>query len=110
MPFIKVYYSGDESLKPDICKQLSAVAAEALGKPQDYVCVLVECSDCLIFGGTFEPACMIQVNSVGKELSTCIGPFTELMGKVASIPPGRVFVNFQSFERNAWGMNGSTFG
>lgn len=110
MPFVKCIFNGDASKKAALVSALSKAASAALGKPEAYVCVSVDCDSGLSFGGNTEPCAMVQVQSIGGDLSACVEPITKAVSEIAGIPAGRIFVNFTSFERGAWGMGGSTLG
>jgi hypothetical protein len=49
-----------------------------MGKPEAVVMCHVEHSDSLMFGGSVEPASMIQVESIGCDLATIIPSLTEV--------------------------------
>lgn len=68
MPLIKVQTSVDrpaETTVEDLLKQLSASLSKHLGKPESYVMTAFEPSTAMTFGGTSDPACYIQIKSVG---------------------------------------------
>lgn len=109
MPYVRCVYSGDPEKQEELARSLSAAVASALSKPEMYVCVEVIHSSNLLFGGSKDPAAMIEVSSVGGSITAVIGPVTEAVSK-ANVSPQRVFVNFQVYTGANWGMNGSTFG
>ncbi|KAJ3038861.1 hypothetical protein HDV00_000267 [Rhizophlyctis rosea] len=49
----------------EIVKQISATAASALGKPESYVCVVLNDKVTMSFGGSFDPAAFVRVGSIG---------------------------------------------
>ena len=109
MPYVRCVYSGDPEKQEELARTLSAAVASALSKPEMYVCVEVIHSPNLLFGGSKDPAAMVQVSSVGGSITSVITPITEAVSKV-NVSPQRIFVNFQVYTGANWGMNGSTFG
>ena len=110
MPYVKVVYSGDAAAAETLASALSKAASAGLGKPETYVMVKIEHCASLLFGGSTDPAAMVQIESVGGSLSTIIGPITDAVVSYGGIKADRVFVNFTSYDRSFWGMNGTTFG
>lgn len=110
MPFVHVTFSGSADCRAELAKALSKAAASALGKPESYVMVNVLHSDSLLFGGSSEPAAMVQVSSIGGSCSKVCGPLTDVVATVAKVPKERVFVNFRDVPRSEWAMQGNTFG
>ena len=104
----------DEASVKSLLTACSAKVADLLGKPESYVMTLFERVPAMTMGGTDEPACLVEVRSIG-ELS---GNQTKAMSKVfcgmlserLGVPPNRIFLNFTDFARSMWGHNGSTFG
>lgn len=109
MPFVRCVFSGDEAKKGEIAKALSSHTSIALKKPEQYVCVHVEYTECLLFGGSSDPCCFIQIESIGGSLSDLVGPLTAVMADVAGIPSNRVFMNFTNMSRDCFALDGSTF-
>ena len=110
MPFIRCVYSGNNDVKDAIGIALSKAVADALGKPESYVCVDVTQSECLYFGGSKDPCAMIQIESIGGSSKEAISSATTAVAEVAGIPSDRIFVTFTSIEGKNWGMAGNTFG
>jgi phenylpyruvate tautomerase PptA (4-oxalocrotonate tautomerase family) len=103
MPFLKCVYSGDQAAAGKIAAALSQLAAAGLGKPEMYVAVQVDHSSTLLFGGSTEPAAVINVESIGGTLASIIAPITEAVASHGGVKPDRIFVNFSSFDRSNWG-------
>jgi len=110
MPFVKIVHSGDASKNGELAALISKVAASSLGKPEQYVCVDVTSNSNLLFGGSSEPAAMIQVQSIGGSCGKVCSNLTTAISQCLGIDQGRIFVNFQSFSASEWAMNGTTFG
>ena len=82
MPFIRCVYSGNVANVKNIMTSLSRAIAKSMGKDEAVVMCHVEHSTTLMFGGSMEPASMIQIESIGSDLSTIIAPLTEVSGIV----------------------------
>ena len=69
MPLIKVQTSISAPAQPQVealLKTLSASLAKHTSKPEAYVMTAFEPGVNMTFGGTFDPACYIEVKSVGS--------------------------------------------
>ena len=111
MPYCRIEYSGDASVKASLARSVSQCLSSTLGKPEAYVVVNIVHAPGLMFGGDdTSPAAMIQVQSIGGDFKKVIGPLTEAVSTAAGVDSSRIFCNFQSFEGKAWGQAGSTFG
>lgn len=78
MPFIRCVFSGDPSLKLKLMASLSKALATSMGKPEAVVMCHVEHSSSLMFGGSVDPAAMINVESIGSDLVSIIPTLTEV--------------------------------
>ena len=78
MPFIRCVFSGDPSSKLRVMASLSKAIATSMGKSESVVMCHVEHTTSLMFGGSMDPASMIQVESIGSNLETIIPVLTEV--------------------------------
>ncbi|MDF7801872.1 phenylpyruvate tautomerase MIF-related protein [Pontiellaceae bacterium B1224] len=110
MPMI--HLKSSRTIPADLLKEISAMLAETIGKPEKYVMVVAETAE-LMMSGTPGQAVYADVKSLGGlspvvnheiTMKLCI-LFNDHLG----IPGDRIFVTFQSLERDHWGWNGSTF-
>jgi phenylpyruvate tautomerase len=115
MPLLQLKSSVVPEEKPRqlLLRQLSRVLAQATGKPEQYVMVLMEPAH-LLMAGQNGPAAWIEVRSIGgldastnRKLSASI---CEVIQQQLAIPPGRVYLNFVNVPADHWGWNGDTFG
>ena len=97
----------------NVLKELSAAAAEGIGKPEKYVMAVGSHTDVLL-GGADCPAAFVDVRSIGgltpevnRRLSKKICTILE---SSLHIPPDHVYITFMPYESAAWGCNGTTFG
>jgi len=99
---------------PDELKQeLSKAVAETIGKPETYVMVVVEKASILMSGEKGDAA-FADIRSIGglnREVNQVLTQkICALLHELLLIPSDRVYVTFQSVERDHWGWNGATFG
>lgn len=97
----------------ELLGELSTVVAETLGKPEKYVMVVSSPAD-LLMSGTEGNAAYAEVKCLGglnrtvnHELSMKI---CVLLNDHLGIPSDRIYISFQSLERDHWGWNETTFG
>lgn len=117
MPLIKVQSSVSAADKSDIdamLKQLSARLASHLGKPESYVMTAFEPDVPMTFGGTTDPACYIEIKSVGtmspSQTKAMSEEFCDAINQALGIAPNRTYIEFADAKGSMWGWNGSTFG
>jgi phenylpyruvate tautomerase PptA (4-oxalocrotonate tautomerase family) len=116
MPLLKLQTSApmDDALGQELLPALSRTTAEVLGKPEQYVMVIVEDRVPLLMGGSRDPAALAEVRSVGTitadQARAISEQVTALLGDKLGLPPDRIFLNFFGVPAAMWGFSGSTFG
>ena len=115
MPLLKLETNValDEKKRAALLAGLSSIAAQAIGKPEQYVMVTVQ-SHGLLMAGKPGDAAFVDVRSIGglggdvnRQLAQKIcAALKEALG----VPPDRVYLNFTDVAAGNWGWNGSTFG
>lgn len=105
--------SADHAGLDALTDALSPKIAEALGKSEDYVQIVLQPGLTLRFGGSPEPTAFVKLVSLGFPTEKA-SPLTalicaELEGQLG-IAPNRVFVEFVNAKRELFGWNGKTFG
>jgi phenylpyruvate tautomerase len=93
---------------------LSKRLAELTGKPESYVMTCLVPQARMTFGGTSEPACYVEVKSIGrmdpertKKMSAAI---SALLSEALRVPPNRMYIGFEDVAPDLWGFDGDTFG
>ena len=114
MPLIRVQTSQPEP--PDVnnlLQTLSAKLAQHLRKPESYVMTSFQGNVPMTFGGTFDPACFIEVKSIGqmssRQTQEMSQDFCEVIAFNLDVPPNRIYIDFADAEGYLWGWNSSTF-
>jgi phenylpyruvate tautomerase PptA (4-oxalocrotonate tautomerase family) len=92
---------------------LSKIAAGTIGKPEQYVMVVVSPAAILMSGSPGDAA-FVDVRSIGslnddvnRQLSQKIGA---LLKESLGVPMDRIYLNFTDVPAASWGWNGDTFG
>ncbi len=115
MPLVKLHTSVPvpADKQEPLLKGLSAMAAQAIGKPESYVMVALS-EGPMSMGGQPGPAALVDVRSIGGlsgEVNRTISERAcQLLGETLAIPPNRVFLNFTEIGATHWGFDGRTFG
>ncbi|KAM3107265.1 phenylpyruvate tautomerase MIF-related protein [Phormidesmis sp. 146-33] len=117
MPFIKVQTSiasPNPTTIATLLKTLSASLAKQTGKPESYVMTVLEPSVAMTFAGTTDPACYIEIKSIGsmsavqtKEMSQT---FCQQVNEGLGVAIDRIYIEFTDAKGAMWGWNGTTFG
>ena len=115
MPLLKLETNValDEKKRAALLAGLSSIAAQAIGKPEQYVMVTVQ-SHGLLMAGKPGDAAFVDVRSIGglsgqvnRQLSEEV---CRLLNQSLGVPSDRVYLNFTDVKAANWGWNGSTFG
>jgi phenylpyruvate tautomerase PptA (4-oxalocrotonate tautomerase family) len=95
-----------------LLREASATVAEALGKPERYVMVLLEADRAMCFAADTAPCAYLELKSIGlapeqtRALSATLCAFVE---DRLGVPKERVYIEFADLARDMFGWNGSTF-
>ena len=116
MPLIKVQSSvavPEKAQVESLLTSLSAKLAQHLGKPESYVMTAFESNTPMTFAGTTEPACLIEIKSIGtmkpEQTKAMSKAFCQQIEAELGIPAKRIYIEFVDVQRHLWGWNGSTF-
>jgi phenylpyruvate tautomerase len=114
MPYLVVKTNVDisDADKQTLLTDLSAVAAEELGKPERYVMVAIEDNASMLFAGSDAPLAYLEMKSIGLpeditgDLSKAL---CNLVHRQLHIDKDRIYIEFADAPRKMWGWNGGTF-
>jgi phenylpyruvate tautomerase len=115
MPLIKVQTSiptPETAQVESLLKTLSASLAKHLGKPESYVMTVFEGSVPMTFGGSTDPACYVEIKSVGtmgSKTKAMSQDFCQQVETALGVPTNRTYIEFADAQGSMWGWNGSTF-
>lgn len=117
MPLIKVQSSVSlpkSATVESLLTNLSANLAQHLGKPESYVMTAFEAEVPMTFGGTFDPACYVEIKSVGNmsssQTKSMSQDFCSQISEKLDVPANRIYIEFADAKGHMWGWNESTFG
>ncbi|XP_008464236.1 uncharacterized protein LOC103502167 isoform X3 [Cucumis melo] len=96
-----------------VLSEASSTVAKIIGKPENYVMIVLKGSVPMSFGGNEQPAAYGELVSIGglnpdvnKKLSGAIATILETK---LSVPKSRFFLKFYDTKGSNFGWNGSTF-
>jgi phenylpyruvate tautomerase len=116
MPLIKIQssVSPSEATVKSLLTSLSGSLAKHLGKPESYVMTAFESDATMTFGGTFDPACYVEIKSIGSmspdQTKAMSRDFCNQISDELAVPVNRIYLEFADAKGYMWGWNGSTFG
>lgn len=98
----------------EFIKKLSKFAADILGKPESYVTVILHDEAKQSWNGTFDPAYVIKVISLGgisahKNILTS-QTMSIFLNENLGVQPNRGYIVFEDPGRDNLGWDGTTFG
>ena len=114
MPYLKIQTNLplSEKAERNILKDASALVAQELGKPEEFVMIAAQPDTPMLFAGTDDPVAFLELKSIGlpaqktKQLSQAL---CGLINKHLGIRPERVYVKFIDVRHGMWGWKGDTF-
>ncbi len=114
MPYLKIQtnLNIDSSEATALAQKASKTVSELLGKAERYVMVALEDGTSMVFAGSNAPLAYLELKSIGlppertKSFSQALCSFIQ---NELSIPPERIYIEFDDAPRNMWGWNGDTF-
>jgi phenylpyruvate tautomerase len=96
-----------------LLKELSALLARELDKPESYVMVSFERDAELLFGGSSDPACFAALKNIGTFTPAQTEQLSALLcGKLSpalGVPTNRIYIEFVDAKPHLWGHDGGTF-
>ena len=112
MPLINVRTSVSSIDNPELLLQeLSRELAVLTGKPEKYVMALLETDVPMLFSGSEDPCCYIEIKSIGAiKPSEMSESFCKIVSSKMEIPSSRIYIRFEDIPAKYWGWDGSTFG
>ena len=115
MPLLKLKTNvalADEK-KQALLASLSKIVAGTIGKPEQYVMVVVSPA-AILMSGKAGDAAFVDIRSIGG-LSDAVNrqlaqKICKLLSESLGVPPDRIYLNFTDVPAGNWGWNGDTFG
>ena len=95
-------------------RQISALLARALDKPEEYVMVVANPRPEMTFGGSTEPACYAELKNVGRlsaaEVESLSAELCRTLSMTLKVAADRIYIEFTNADGALWGWDGTTFG
>lgn len=115
MPYLNIQtnVSIDDDALDTLLKKSSALTAELLGKPEEFIMIACKDEVPMLFAGHDGPTAFLELKSIGLQPDKTKLLSKELCALVEgelSIPSDRVYVKFNDAQRTMWGWKGDTFG
>lgn len=114
MPLLKIQTNKDVNNEQQdrLLGLLSAQTARELGKPEQYVMVILETGTPMMFAGSNDPAMYLELKSIGlpeQQTSALSRGLSQAIEDETGIPADRIYIEFTNAARHLWGWNGTTF-
>ncbi len=114
MPYLKIQTNQqlDKETQQVLMKKASATVAKQLGKPENYVMVILQTAQNMLFAGTDAPLAYLELKSIGLPKSatqTLSESLCTLMAQELDIEKNRTYIEFADAPRHMWGWDGGTF-
>jgi phenylpyruvate tautomerase len=114
MPLVRIVSSAEPPPVGDsLLRDLSALLARELGKPESYVMTCLEPRARMTFGGSDEPSCYVEVKNVGTftaaKTALLSGVLAERLTAGLGVPRNRIYIEFADAKPHMWGYDGDTF-
>jgi phenylpyruvate tautomerase len=119
MPLIRIVTSVKAPLEigaattDALLRELSALLARELRKPESYVMTCLEPAARMTFGGTDAPTCYVEVKNVGtlapETTARLSAAVTERLSAAFGVAADRIYIEFADARPHMWGHDGGTF-
>jgi len=117
MPLLSVFTSAslpEPYHRAKLLRELSALVAEALHKPEPYVMIMIHPRPDLLFGGSADPALYAELKNVGsldaQRIEALSALLSAALSRLLEIPGDRIYIEFTNVDGAMWGHAGGTFG
>ena len=117
MPLVNIFTSAPPpaaEAADALLESISSSVAELLGKPERYVMTCLVPQTRMTFAGTLEPACYVEIKSVGKmspELTRRLSAaLCQALSSGLGVASSRTYIEFSDAQGYLWGHDGSTLG
>ena len=111
MPLLNISTNKEIKNEQMLLTKSSDFISSLLNKPENFVMVKLSNSSQMLFAGTNEPCCFIEIKSIGSiEPSKMSKPICEFFSNELEISTERIYIFFQDVDSSMWAWNSRTFG
>ena len=111
MPLLNIATNKEIKNEQMLLSKSSDFISSLLNKPENFVMVKLSDSLQMLFSGTNEPCCFIEIKSIGSiEPSQMSKPICEFFSNELEISTERIYIFFQNVDSSMWAWNSRTFG
>ena len=111
MPLLNISTNKEIKNEQMLLLKSSDFISSLLNKPENFVMVKLSHSLQMLFSGTNEPCCFIEIKSIGSiEPSKMSKPICEFFSNELEISIERIYIFYQNVDSSMWAWNGKTFG
>ena len=110
MPLLNISTNKEIKNKQLLLSKSSDFISYLLNKTENFVMVKISDSLQMLFAGTNEPCCFIEIKSIGSiEPSKMSKPICEFFSNELEISTKRIYIYFQNVDSSMWAWNSRTF-
>ena len=114
MPLLNITTNQDlsDQEQKQVVQKMSSAVADLLGKPENYVMVILQSNPAMSFAGTDAPLAYLELKSLGlpeEKTADFSSVLCSLVNEQLGIPQDRTYIEFSNPPRHFWGWNNSTF-
>ena len=111
MPLLNISTNKEIKNEQMFLAKSSDFISSLLNKPENFVMVKLSDSLQMLFAGTNEPCCFIEIKSIGALAPSKMSkPICEFFSAELEISKERIYIFFQDVEPHMWAWNNRTFG
>ena len=111
MPLLNISTNKEIKNEQMFLAKSSIFISSLLNKPENFVMVKFSDSLQMLFAGTSEPCCFIEIKSIGSiDPPKMSKPICEFFSNELSISIERIYIFFQNVDSGMWAWNSRTFG
>ena len=111
MPLLRVSIPSLNFDVKELSTRLSQEMSVLTNKPENYIMVIIDINQHILFSRSSEPSAYLEVKSIGslnpKKITKDI---SRLLGELTGINPSRIYMTFEDIKASNWGHNETTFG
>ncbi len=112
MPVVKIQTNSEVHDKEKLMENAANLLSNVLGKPLQYIMVIIDTNTDMLFAGTREPLAYVELKSIGlpqNRTSEITAELCSFIERELNVAQNRIYIEFADAQRNMFGWNGGTF-